>query len=239
MTDSTGIRSTLPWILILLAAAACAVCACCAVGGVSFFILSYPATLKPEIGSTTRPAPTLSPTVNLAPDPASATPAQTVSEAFPTAGADSEPDSWRSMGDPDAPVVVEDFADFQCPCCGQFFSNSEARLREEYVETGKVRFIFRNYPIVDSYVSNGTESTLAALAALCAGEQGDFWEYHDLLFENQSGENERPRGKPRGITERNPQEHAQQAAGYSSSRKNGIKARSPLPGYSPSRSSWI
>jgi protein-disulfide isomerase len=100
-------------------------------------------------------------------------------------------DTARELGSATAPVVVEEFADFQCPWCGVFNTTVEVRLREQYINTGKVRFIFRNYPIVDSYVANGTESHLAALAALCAGEQNMFWDYHDLLFrsQNPAGEN--------------------------------------------------
>jgi protein-disulfide isomerase len=96
----------------------------------------------------------------------------------------------REMGSASAKVVVEEFADYQCPICGVFHAKAEARLRDEYIKTGKVRFIFRNYPVVDSHVAGGNESHLAAHAAMCAADQNAFWEYHDLLFENQSGENQ-------------------------------------------------
>jgi protein-disulfide isomerase len=98
--------------------------------------------------------------------------------------------SAREMGAAGAKVVVEEFADFQCPFCAFFNTTAEAILREQYIRTGKVHFIFRNYPIVDSFVADGSESRLAALAALCAGDQDSFWEYHDLLFQSQSGENQ-------------------------------------------------
>jgi protein-disulfide isomerase len=103
----------------------------------------------------------------------------------------------RELGAQTAMVVVEEFADFQCPGCGYFGTHIEARLREEYVATGKVRFIFRNFPIVDGHTANGSESHLAALAALCAGDQDMFWEYHDFLYKNQSGENEGAFSSPR------------------------------------------
>jgi protein-disulfide isomerase len=96
----------------------------------------------------------------------------------------------RETGSATAKVVVEEFSDFQCPVCGSFASIAEVRLREQYVKIGQVRFIYRNLPVVDSFVSNGTESHLAALGALCAGDQDMFWEYHDLLFKNQAGENQ-------------------------------------------------
>jgi len=96
----------------------------------------------------------------------------------------------RETGEPTAKVLVEEYSDYQCPYCGLFATTAEIRLREEYIKTGRIRFIFRNYPIVDSYVANGTESTLASLAALCAGDQNMFWEYHDFLYQNQLGENQ-------------------------------------------------
>jgi protein-disulfide isomerase len=94
----------------------------------------------------------------------------------------------RELGSSTARVVVEEFADYQCPGCGEFARTYEPLLRQNYIETGKVRFIFRNFPVNDTN-ANG-ESHLAALASLCAGAQGFFWEYHDLLFQNQQGENQ-------------------------------------------------
>jgi protein-disulfide isomerase len=96
----------------------------------------------------------------------------------------------REAGNPNAKVVVEEFSDYQCPYCGLFATTAEIRLREMYIKTNRILFIFRNYPIVDSFVSGGGESHWAALAALCAGDQNMFWEYHDLLFQNQAGENQ-------------------------------------------------
>ncbi len=96
----------------------------------------------------------------------------------------------REAGNPNARVVVEEFSDFQCPYCGLFATTVEVRLREEYIKPGRILFIFRSFPVVDSFVSGGNESHLAALAALCAGDQNMFWEYHDYLFQNQSGENQ-------------------------------------------------
>jgi protein-disulfide isomerase len=103
----------------------------------------------------------------------------------------------RTMGSPTAKVVVEEFADFQCPFCALFNITAEVTLREQYIKTGKVLFVFRNLPIVDGFVSGGTESHLAALAALCAGDQDMFWEYHDLLYKSQSGENQGAFSTPR------------------------------------------
>ncbi|MBN2086618.1 MAG: thioredoxin domain-containing protein [Anaerolineales bacterium] len=96
----------------------------------------------------------------------------------------------REAGNPNARVVVEEFSDYQCPFCGLFATTAEIRLREEYIKPGRILFIYRSYPVVDSFVSGGSESHLAALAALCAGDQDMFWEYHDHLYQNQSGENQ-------------------------------------------------
>jgi len=103
----------------------------------------------------------------------------------------------RQMGDTTAKVVVQEFADYQCPYCAIFNSSAEVTLREQYVKTGKVLFIFRSFPIVDSFVANGNESHLAALGALCAGDQDMFWEYHDLLYKNQATENSGAFSTPR------------------------------------------
>ncbi|MBN1439228.1 MAG: DsbA family protein [Anaerolineales bacterium] len=82
-----------------------------------------------------------------------------------------------------ARVLVEEYSDYQCPTCGLFATTAEIRLREEYINTGKVLFIYRSLPVL------GAESTLAALGALCAGDQDMFWEYHDILYRNQAGVN--------------------------------------------------
>ncbi|KKW22284.1 MAG: DsbA oxidoreductase [Parcubacteria group bacterium GW2011_GWA1_51_12] len=88
------------------------------------------------------------------------------------------------LGNPEAPVTVVEFSDFQCPFCGRFYKNVEPRLLDEYVKTGKVRFVYRDFAFL------GDESTWAAEAAECADEQGKFWEYHNYLFERQNGENQ-------------------------------------------------
>ncbi|GAB4526085.1 MAG: hypothetical protein Fur0018_11170 [Anaerolineales bacterium] len=89
-----------------------------------------------------------------------------------------------AMGDPNAPITVVEFSDFQCPACKAFFDNVEETFVTEYVATGKVRFVYRSMGL---WI--GQESADAAEAAYCAGEQGKFWEYHNFLFANQTGEN--------------------------------------------------
>ncbi|NWG34426.1 MAG: DsbA family protein [Chloroflexi bacterium] len=95
-----------------------------------------------------------------------------------------------SLGDPNAPAVIEVFEDFQCPAC-QFFSDSIEPLIVEYlVKTGKARLVYRHYPFIDGMgVSSGGESDQAANAAMCANEQGKFWEMKAVLYANWNGEN--------------------------------------------------
>jgi protein-disulfide isomerase len=86
-----------------------------------------------------------------------------------------------SRGDPNAPVTVVEFGDYQCPGCGQFAQFVEPLMVDEYVETGKARFVFYDFPLVGIHPN----AFLAARAARCAGDQDRYWEYHDLLFVNQ------------------------------------------------------
>ncbi len=86
-----------------------------------------------------------------------------------------------AVGPEDAAVVVREFADYQCPYCAQFASVAR-RVREEYVESGRVRFVFFDLPITSQHPN----ALAAAEAARCADRQGAYWEMHDALFENQS-----------------------------------------------------
>lgn len=92
------------------------------------------------------------------------------------------------LGDPKAPVTIIEFGDYQCPFCGRFFSQTEPKIIENYVKTGKAKFVYKDLAFL------GQESTDAALAANCAGEQGKFWEYHDLLFETENKDGEENNG---------------------------------------------
>ena len=95
----------------------------------------------------------------------------------------------NSMGDPKAPIKIEEFSDFQCPFCERFHQETEPLLRQYYIDTGKVQFVYRS---MGNWVSQNTvgktESQDAALAAYCAGEQNMFWEMHAHLFANVLGE---------------------------------------------------
>jgi protein-disulfide isomerase len=83
-------------------------------------------------------------------------------------------------GDPNAPITIIEFSDFQCPFCGKFYRETLPQIKEKYIDTGKVKLIYRDFPL--SFHENAQS---AAEAAECANEQGKFWEYHDLLFEKQ------------------------------------------------------
>lgn len=89
----------------------------------------------------------------------------------------------NAMGDPNAPVKIQEYADFQCPACRRFFQNIEPEIIDNYISTGKVYYEFIPLGFL------GQESLDAAQAAYCALDQGKFWEYHDILFTNQTGEN--------------------------------------------------
>jgi protein-disulfide isomerase len=88
------------------------------------------------------------------------------------------------LGDPAAPVLVEIWADYQCPYCGVLSHAIEPALQRDYVEAGLIRLAYRDFAFL------GQESTEAAAAARCAGRQGGYWHYHDLLLAAQQGENQ-------------------------------------------------
>ncbi|MFF9729222.1 DsbA family protein [Streptomyces albidoflavus] len=81
-----------------------------------------------------------------------------------------------AVGDVDAPVVMIEYSDFQCPYCGRFARETKPALLREQVEEGVLRIEWRNFPLF------GEESERAALAAWAAGQQGKFWEFHDLAY---------------------------------------------------------
>lgn len=91
---------------------------------------------------------------------------------------------FNAAGNPDAPIKIEEYSDFQCPYCGQFTKATEPQLMETYVADGTVYFVYHTF---GEFI--GSESSSAAEAAYCAGDQEKFWEMHDIIFANQNGEN--------------------------------------------------
>ena len=86
------------------------------------------------------------------------------------------------IGNPDAPITIIEFSDFQCPFCARFYTQTLPLIYEEYIEPGKVKLVFRDYPIQSIHPN----AVPAAIASECANEQGKFKEMHDTLFENQN-----------------------------------------------------
>ena len=87
----------------------------------------------------------------------------------------------RTTGRADAPIVIYEMSDFQCPYCRQFALETMPGLAREYVATGKVRFVFINLPMASIH----RHAILAAEVGLCAARLGKFWPVHDLLFKRQ------------------------------------------------------
>jgi protein-disulfide isomerase len=99
----------------------------------------------------------------------------------------------RTLGSTNAKVTLVMYEDFQCPWCGKFVNESEQTIRNTYVKNGQVELVFRDFPFLGSfvqpYVVAKDESLNAAMSARCAGDQGQFWQYHDYLFSHQTQEN--------------------------------------------------
>ena len=90
-------------------------------------------------------------------------------------------DGGVSLGATDAPVAIVEFMDFECPFCRQFQNSTFPELRKKYVDTGKVRFVVREFPL-----SIHANAMRAAEGARCAGDQGKYWPMHDSLFSDPS-----------------------------------------------------
>ena len=87
------------------------------------------------------------------------------------------------LGNPNASITLVEFGDYQCHYCHVFFETIEGKIMKNYIETGKVKMIFKDYNII------GKDSVKASQGAHCANDQGLFWEYHDILYSNWTGEN--------------------------------------------------
>ena len=84
------------------------------------------------------------------------------------------------LGSADAKVLMIEFGDYQCPSCRQFWKEIEPRLKKDYIDTGKVKLVFRDFPL-----NQHPEAVLAALAVNCARDQNKYWEFHDKVFREQ------------------------------------------------------
>ena len=122
---------------------------------------------NPLAGGNKAPAPSPAPTVADDPEP---TPA----------GDPADVDDDAVKGDPDATVTLIEFTDYQCPFCSRHFEQTLPSILKDYVDTGKVKYVVRDFPL--SFHGNAHK---AAEAAECAGEQDKYWEMHDKLFSSQ------------------------------------------------------
>ena len=86
------------------------------------------------------------------------------------------------IGNPNAPITVLEWGDYQCTFCYRFHESSLNVILSEYVDAGKVKLVFKDFPL------NGPDSILAAEASYCAGDQGKYWAYHNELYKNWAGE---------------------------------------------------
>ena len=84
------------------------------------------------------------------------------------------------LGDKNAPITMIEFSDFQCPFCRKFWRENFTKLKENYIDTGKVKLVYRDFPLPSHPMSSAS-----ALAGECAHEQGKFWEFHDKIFSEQ------------------------------------------------------
>jgi protein-disulfide isomerase len=86
------------------------------------------------------------------------------------------------LGSSEAPITIVEFTDYQCPFCRRFESTTFAEIRKKYIDTGKVRFVVRDFPLAEMH----PDAMQAAEAAHCAGDQGQFWPMHDALFSDSN-----------------------------------------------------
>ena len=86
------------------------------------------------------------------------------------------------MGNANAPITILEWGDYQCTFCYKFHQNTLDIINEDFIKTGKVKIIFKDFPL------NGFDSKLAAEASYCAQDQEKYWKYHDELYKNWGGE---------------------------------------------------
>ena len=90
-------------------------------------------------------------------------------------------DDHRILGDRNARVTMIEFADYQCPLCRRFWKETLPLIKQQYIDTGKVRLVYWDFTW-----PNHPEAIMSAIAAECAADQGKYWEYHDKLFRSQA-----------------------------------------------------
>ena len=86
------------------------------------------------------------------------------------------------IGNPSASITILEWGDYQCTYCYKFHQSTMNIIKQDFIETGKVKLVFKDFPL------NGADSVLAAEASHCAQDQGRYWQYHDELYKNWAGE---------------------------------------------------
>ena len=86
------------------------------------------------------------------------------------------------LGNAFSDITIVEFGDYQCTFCYKFHKNTLNQINEQYIKSGEVKYIYRDFPL------NGSDSILASEASYCAGEQKKYWQYHDILYNNWAGE---------------------------------------------------
>jgi protein-disulfide isomerase len=144
--------------------------------GLLLLLLAGCGSLQPQ--QTARPSVTI---VTAVPASAQAPASASQTQAFPRLEQPQEvvpADDPRAIGDPNAPVTIIEYSDFQCPFCLRHIQQVFPELKAKYIDTGKVRYVFRNFIAVPQHYA----APAAAVAGMCAAEQGQFWPLHDKLF---------------------------------------------------------
>jgi len=86
------------------------------------------------------------------------------------------------LGNPSAPITILEWGDYQCTFCYRFHETTLETIKEKFIETGKVKLVFKDFPL------NGPDSVLAAEASFCANDQGKYWDFHNIIYQNWAGE---------------------------------------------------
>jgi len=103
--------------------------------------------------------------------------------AAPTEPVEVSIDDDAVKGDKNAPVTIVEFSDFECPFCGRHFTQTYPEIKSKYIDTGKVNYVFRDFPL--AFHQNAKPASMAAECVKEEGGDNAYWDYHDTLFENQ------------------------------------------------------
>lgn len=134
-----------------------------------------------NIGGNSGDGATQTPTPTIAIVPPSASPTATASATVTPSVPITLPASQFVLGDPNAGIAILAYYDFECVHCDFFIKNTLPQIQKEYIDTGTVKIIFKNFPLIQH-----TAAPIAHNAAMCAADQKQFWPFHDMLFDQRS-----------------------------------------------------